>query len=131
MATDNGEKKTFAETLSFYRSRLGMSMRKFADKIGLSAVYISRLEFGTYPAPENESLDKIVKGLGLSADEEREVYDVAASERSETVIAQDARNYIMETPIIVTALRTAKDGGYGVAEWERFIEECAKKKNQD
>ena len=129
---DSGEKKpTFAETLQRYRSRLGISMRKFAEKIGVSPAYISRLEYGTYPAPENEVLDNIVKGLQLTPQEEREVYDIAASERSEsanTVIAQDTRNYIVENPIIVTALRTAKDGGYGLEEWQRFIEECEKKK---
>jgi len=128
---DNGEKKpTFASCLTTYRTRLGLSMRKFAEKIGASAMYISHLEYGTYAAPENEMLEKIIKGLNLSPQEEREVYDIAASERSETAIAQDTRNYIMENPIIVQALRTAKDGGFGLAEWQRFIEECEKKNNQ-
>ena len=128
---DSEKKPTFASCLQTYRSRLGLSMRKFADRIGASAMYISGLEYGTYPAPENEMLEKIIKGLQLTSQEEREVYDIAASERSETAIAQDARNYIMETPIIVTALRTAKDGGYGVAEWERFIEECEKRNKKE
>jgi len=128
---DDSEKKpTFATVLQKYRSRLGLSMRKFADKIGVSAMYISNLEYGQYPAPENETLEKIIKGLQLSLQEEREVYDIAASERSETAIAQDTRDYIRENPIVVCALRTAKDGGYGLAEWERFIEECEKKNKQ-
>ena len=127
---NNGEKKlTFAEVLKTYRSRLGLSMRKFAEKIDASAMYISHLEYGSCPAPENEMLDKIVGALNLSPQEEREVYDIAASERSDTAIAQDTRNYIRENPIIVQALRTAKDGGYGLAEWKRFIEECEKKNN--
>ena len=67
----------------------------------------------------------------MTPQEERELYDLAASCRSDTAIAQDTRNYIMENPIIVTALRTAKDGGYGLAEWQRFIEECEKKKGED
>jgi len=124
---------TFASCLRTYRSRLGLSMRKFAEKIGVSAMYISSLEYGRYVAPENDVLDNIIKGLNLTPQEEREVYDIAASERSEssnTVIAQDTRNYIVENPIVVRALRTAKDGGIGVAEWERFIEECEKKNKQ-
>jgi transcriptional regulator with XRE-family HTH domain len=131
MNMDNGEKKpNFAETLQRYRTRLGLSMRKFAEKIGVSPAYISRLEYGTYPAPENEVLDNIIKGLNLTPQEEREVYDIAATERNESasrVIAQDTRDYIADNPIIVTALRTAKDGGFGLAEWQRFIEECEKK----
>ena len=77
MNMDNGEKKpNFAETLQRYRTRLGLSMRKFAEKIGVSPAYISRLEYGTYPAPENEVLDNIIKGLNLTPQEEREVLSV-------------------------------------------------------
>lgn len=128
---DNDKQKpTFASLMQTYRNRLGLSMRKFAEKIGASNVYISRLEYGTYPAPENEMLEKIIKGLNLSPQEERYMYDIAASDRSESaniVIAQDTRNYIVENPIVVQALRTAKDGGYGLAEWQQFIEDCEKK----
>ena len=76
---------------------------------------------------EHEVLDKIILGMQLSSQEERTAYDLAASARGERVIAQDTTNYIRENPIIVRALRTAKDSGAGIAEWEAFIAECEKK----
>ena len=128
--SDAEKKPTFRELMTQYRSRLGLSMRRFAEKTGISAQYISELENGYKTAPENEMLDKIVKALNLSHQEESEIYDTAASERvsqGEKVIPQDARNYIVDNPIVVRALRTAKDGGAGLAEWEAFIAECEKK----
>jgi transcriptional regulator with XRE-family HTH domain len=125
---DESENKlTFGEFIQERRSQLKISLRKFAEKIDVSAMYISQIESGNKAAPENEMLDKIIKGLQLSPQEQREAYDLAASERRQTAIAQDARNYIMENPIIVHALRTAKDEGVGIAEWEQFIEDCKSK----
>ena len=118
---------TFGEYLQIRRSELKISMRKFAERIGASAMYISFIEYGTKPAPENEMLDKIIKALQLSPEEEKRAYDLAARSRGERTIAQDTTNYIRANPIIVRALRTAKDAGAGVREWERFIEEMEKR----
>jgi transcriptional regulator with XRE-family HTH domain len=105
-------------------------MRKFAEAVGIGAAYQSDIEYGGRTAPENDILDNIIKALRLTPDEERFAYDLAASERGERTIAQDIPNYIRENPIVIRALRTAKDAGVGVKEWEAFIEECITKNKQ-
>ena len=124
---DDKKGLTFGQYLQKRRSELGISMRKFAEQVGYSPQYQSDIEWGSRSVPEREWLDKIIKALQLSTEEERCAYDLAASERGQGTIAQDTTNYIRENPIVVRALRTAKDAGAGVAEWEAFIAECEKK----
>ena len=124
---ENEKGKAFGEFVQKRRAELGLSMRKFAERISINVQYLSNIEYGVQPAPLHEMLDKIIKGLQLTAEGEREAYDLAAIARGDKVIAQDATYYISDNPIVVRACRTAKDNGVGVAEWERFIAECEKK----
>jgi transcriptional regulator with XRE-family HTH domain len=106
---------------------LGISMRKFAEKVGIGVAYQSDIEYGTRAVPENEVLDKIIANLQLSQDEERTVYDMAAEERGKGTLPQDIPNYIRENPVVICALRTAKDAGIDEAEWQRVIQDFEKK----
>jgi transcriptional regulator with XRE-family HTH domain len=122
--------KKFGEIVQKRRGELNISMRKFAEKIGIGVAYQSDIEYGTRAVPENEVLDKIIANLGLSPDDERDLYDIAAAGRGERTIPQDIPNYIRANPHVMVALRTAKDAGAEEADWKRFTEEMNKKKSE-
>ena len=129
---NNKDKRvTFGQFLQDRRKELKISMRKFADIAGMHLSYLSVIEYGTKPPPENEMLDNLIKALQLSKEGERRAYDLAAKERGKYAIAQDATNYIRENPYLVQVLRIAEDAEAGKKEWERFVEEMeARKKNK-
>jgi transcriptional regulator with XRE-family HTH domain len=123
--------KTFGQIVQDRRVELGVSMRKFADRIGIGVAYQSDIEYGTRKVPENDVLDKIIKELKLSKEDERALYDIAAEARGGRTIPQDIPNYIIGNPHVVVALRTAKDAGAKVEDWQRFIEDMNKKKAEN
>lgn len=116
---------TFGQAFQQKRIEQGKSMRKVSTMADIAAPYLSDIEYGKRAAPENEVLDRLIKALELSIDEERYFYDLAAKERNS--IAQDIPNYIKENEIVIEALRTAKDANAGLEEWQNFIEEMRKK----
>lgn len=122
--------KPFGQLVQERRTELSISMRKFAEKIGIGVAYQSDIEYGTRNVPENDVLDKIIAALRLTQDEERDLYDVAAAGRGERTIPQDIPNYIRANPHVVVALRTAKDAGAEEKDWQRFIEEMNRKKSE-
>ena len=118
----------FGKLVQERRVELGLSMRKFGEKIGIGIAYQSDIEYGTRAVPENEVLDKIIANLRLTPDEECLVYDMAAEQRGGRAIPQDIPNYIRENPHVVCALRSAKGAGAEEADWQRFTEEMNRKK---
>lgn len=118
---------TFGKYLQSQRLACGKSMREFSVSVGITPQYLSDIENGKRAAPENEVLDKIIRALNLSVEEERVLYDIVAKERNS--LAQDIPNYIKENEIIIKALRTAKDANAGVEEWQKFIDEMKQKNN--
>jgi transcriptional regulator with XRE-family HTH domain len=120
----------FGEVVQKRRGELNVSMRKFAERVGIGVAYLSDIEYGTRAVPENEVLDSIISHLLLTPEDERDLYDVAAAGRGERTLPQDIPNYIRANPHIVVALRTAKDAGAEKSDWQRFIEEMNKKKSE-
>jgi len=127
---DKNNKGAFGKFIQSSRNELKLSMRKFAEVVGMHVSYLSEIEYGTKPPPENEMLDNIIRSLQLSQQDERTAYDLAAGERGKWAIAQDATNYIRENPYLVQVLRIAKDAEAGMKEWEQFVEEMEKRKKE-
>lgn len=119
------DKLSFGKYLQAKRIEKGKSLRRFAEEVGIAAPYLSEIENGTRPAPEKDVLDRIVKALSITVEDQRYLYDLVAEEKGG--IAQDIPQYIKENEIVIRALRTAKDAGAGIEEWERFIEEMEAK----
>ena len=118
----------FGKLVQERRVELGLSMRKFAEKIGIGVAYQSDIEYGTRAVPENDVLDKIIAAMQLTPEDECLVYDMAAEQRGGRAIPQDIPNYIRENPYVVCALRSAKGAGAEEADWQRFTEEMNQKR---
>ena len=118
--------KTFGSFITEKRLEKGLSLRKFAEMIELSAPFWTEVEKGRKNPPKLEKLETIAKVLGLDETEKTEMFDLAGKDRDD--VAPDLPNYIMENDYVSAALRTARDLGAGEDDWERFVDELKKRK---
>ncbi len=116
----------FGEYIKQKRQEKNITLRAFADMVGIAPSYMSDIEKSKRNAPTQEILDKMIEVLNLNEDEKNELLDVAAT--SKDAIAQDLTEYVSENPNVRVALRKAKDLNLGDDEWIRIIEEMISKK---
>lgn len=119
--------KTFGSFINQKRVEKEITLRGFANLVGLSPVYICYIEKGTKPAPTEEYLEKMINMLHLNKAETDELYDLAARSKSSPTVSGDLPGYIMEKDIVRVALRTAKEVDATDEEWQEFIEKINKR----
>lgn len=68
MATGHQERK-FGETVRGLRQKKGIGLRKFAEIIGMSPTYLSRIERDEFPPPAEDRVVAIAKALDQDSDE--------------------------------------------------------------
>jgi len=116
------EGQTFGGFLKQKRMRKEITLRRFAEMVGFSPVYLCDIEKDRKPAPSDERLKQIIYLLALDKQEIDELYDLAAMSRSRPAVSNDLPEYIMTNQLARVALRTAKDTDATDAEWLEFIE---------
>lgn len=119
----------FGEKLKTMRIEKGMSLRRLADEIGVSAPYLSDVERGQRSSLSAEHLAKVADALRLNEDERRGLFDSAADSRGEPV-ASDVLLYAGEVKTVSAALRKARELNLGDEEWLQIIEEMERKKRK-
>ena len=119
-------KKSFGGFITEKRLERGLSLRKFAEMIDLSAPFWTEVEKGRKNPPKLEKLETIAKVLRFDEEEKTEMFDLAGKDRDD--VAPDLPNYIMGNDYVSAALRTARDLGASEDDWERFVEELKKRK---
>lgn len=112
---------TFGTFIKEKRQQRDISLRKFADQIGISPVYLSNLENDRMPAPKDEVVSTMARLLLLNDTDTAMLYDLAAKGKSNVTVSQDLPEYIMDKDIVRVALRTAKDVDATDEEWQEFI----------
>lgn len=117
---------TFGEYIKEKRQNKSITLRAFADLVGIAPAYMSDIEKSKRNAPTQEILERMVEVLKLSNEEANELYDLAAS--SKDSIAQDLREYVSDNQSVRVALRKAKDLNLGDDEWIKIIEKMISKK---
>lgn len=116
---------TFGEFIAQKRKDREMSLRQMAEKINVSAVFISDMEKGRrYPSVE--LLKKIAEVLRLNQEETDLLYDLSSDERNQ--IPADLPEYIMDVPMAKVALRKAREADVSDAFWEEVIKKLEEKK---
>ena len=125
--------ETFGGFLHNKRLEKRFSLRKFAEMLKISPVYLCDMEKDRNPAPSEDILNRMVKLLLLTEAERPYFYDLAAKSKTVTTVSQDLPEYIMNRDIVRVALRTAKDVDATDEEWQEFISmlEAKKKANQE
>ena len=61
--------KTFGATIRELREGQQISLRKFADKVGISPTYLSKIEREEFPPPGEETVKKFAEALDQDPDE--------------------------------------------------------------
>ena len=116
----NAQYQNFGEFIQRKRVEKQIPLRKMAERIGISAPYLSDIEKDRRNPPEMDKLDL------LSEDEKSTMLDLAGRKRNS--VAPDLPGYIMEREYVSAALRTARDLDAGEEEWMKFVAELKKRK---
>ena|SRR5215216_2124042 len=61
--------KQFGETIRAWREEKEIGLRRFADLVGMSPTYLSKVERDEFPPPGEEKIKAIAKELGKDPDE--------------------------------------------------------------
>ena len=116
----------FGEFIKDKRLRARLTVREFADRLEVSAPYVTDVEKDRRNPFNKDTLEKIISILDLNEEEKTEMYDLAGDKRNE--IAPDLPDYIMQHNYVSVALRTARDLDAGEEDWQRFVDELRKRK---
>lgn len=96
------------------------SLRKFAEKVGVSATFISKLENGEFDPPRAEKIIKMAELLGIDADEL-----LALAGKTDPELDEIIRN---EPKAMADLLRTARDSGLTADDLDRITRGIKKTK---
>lgn len=91
---------SFGPSIRAWREEKEIGLRRFADQVGMSPTYLSKIERGEFPPPGEEKIKAIAKALGKDADELLALAGRVASDLGE-IIQQKPRE-------IATFLRAAR-----------------------
>lgn len=79
----------FARLLHDLRIRSGLRQRVLAEQMGYETSYFSALEVGVKGPPPAEFVDRLIRALNLSEEEQKTVRRAAAASRRRFQIAHD------------------------------------------
>lgn len=122
----NMNDQNFGEFLQTKREHQKITLRQLAEKLDLSAPFLSDVEKGRRNSLDMDRLVMLRQILNLSDEEYETMLNLAGKQRK--TVAPDLPEYNMERDYVSAALRTARDLDAGEAEWQRFVEELKKRK---
>ena len=108
-----------------------ISIRKIAEILGISAVYMSSIEINRNPAPKEDILAHLAELLHLDKQEREQMYELAAKSKNYIAVPGDLPKYISTNELARVALRVAKDVDATDEEWMEFIEKLKKRSQQE
>ena len=117
---------TFGEFVVAKRLEKGISLRKMAELMEVSAPFWSDIEKGRKNPPKLEKLEILAKHLSLTDEDNALMLDLAGKERD--AVAPDIPAYIMQNDYVAVALRTARDLGADEEDWDKFVEDLKNRK---
>lgn len=117
----------FGKFICEKRKAKGITLRFFAEQVGIAAAYESDIEKGHRYPPDKDRLAKMSELLGLSEEDTNKMYDLAAGEK-ENGIAPDLPEYVMGTDNCRVALRMAREKGLDNSDWQKIIGMIEKQK---
>lgn len=126
-------KQTFGTFIRSKRVNLDpyISLRKMAELLEISPVYMSNIESGRNPAPKDIILEHLSELLHLTKQERERMYELAAKSKTFTAVPGDLPEYISSNEYARIALRVAKDVDATDKEWIEFIERLKKRAKKE
>lgn len=117
----------FGEFLQSKRAKMKITMRQMAEKLGVSAPFLSDVEKGRRNSLiDMDNLEKLRNILCLNDEEYEIMLNLAGKQRN--TVAPDLPEYIIGRDYVSAALRTARDLGAGEKEWQEFVEKLKSQK---
>lgn len=119
---------TFGEFLSMKRIEAKITIRSFANAVGISPSFLCDLENGSraFPAKSKKTpdlLERMVATLNLNDNDAKLFKDYAEqSMLSGNRIPSEISNYLQRVPEAQQALRLAKDKSVTKEDWEKIIQ---------
>lgn len=120
----SSKKKHFGELIREKRTEKKLTLRKFADRVGLSPTYVSQIEQGNFAPPPADRIRKMAEVLDADADEL-----IAAAGR----MAEEVAGLIEKRPIeMASFLRHAKGlTPQQIEQLTKMAEDMSKKPKKD
>jgi len=78
---------TFGGTVRELRTRKQISLRKFAERIGISATYLSKIEREEFKPPSRDKIKEIADALGQDYDEMLALADKTAPDLEQAILS--------------------------------------------
>ena len=124
--------RSFGSFIEAIRQSSGKSLRETARAIGVSPQFYSEVEKNRRCAFTADRLEKLKSFLEMNEEQAEAMYNKAAESRKgkDVAVPQDFSDYIVERDYAMQALRVAKELGADEEDWEKFIEELKKRKEQ-
>lgn len=124
LETMSSKKKHFGELIREKRTEKKLTLRKFADRVGLSPTYVSQIEQGNFAPPPADRIRKMAEVLDADADEL-----IAAAGR----MAEEVAGLIEKRPIeMASFLRHAKGlTPQQIEQLTKMAEDMSKKPKKD
>jgi len=127
-------KNEFGQFIKNIRTYKGISLRRFAEKIGIAPAYMSDIENGHRPPPVHnmEILNSITQHLSLNESEKQKMFDLATDVKDKNLVSPDIQPYIMQKDLsnVRVALRLARDTNADNSVWEEVIQILEERKKQ-
>ncbi|MBR4101852.1 MAG: helix-turn-helix domain-containing protein [Oscillospiraceae bacterium] len=114
------DKIEFGRFITNQRQCHSMKSQELAEELGISVGYLSQLEHGQRTNPSPELLENLASVLHLNKQETETLYDLYA--KANGSLSPDAAAYASSHPIVVQALRAARDADATDADWMKFID---------
>ncbi len=80
----------FAEQLKAYRYGRSLRQVEFAELVGYEQSYVSSLELGIKGPPTDEFVEKLIKILKLSEEEQETLYQAVAASQRKIIVPHEA-----------------------------------------
>ena len=119
----------FGEKLKSIRVEKDISLRKLAEKLGVSAPYLSDVERGQRKPLSGEYIDRVAEVLNLTPEERQSLFVFFSAVRGD-VVASDFILYAGDVKNVSAALRKARELNLGDEEWLQIIEDMEKRKTK-
>ena len=117
---------SFGKFIEAKRVAHGISLRKMAQILDVSAPFWSDVEKDRKLPPKLDKLEQLASILHLTDEDKTLMLDLAGKQRN--TVAPDIPEYIKGNDYLVAALRTARDLGANEEDWEKFVEELKQRK---
>ena len=108
-----------------------LSLRKLAELLDISPVYMSNIENDRNPAPKDDILANMARLLRLDKTDQTMMYELAAKSKTYTAVPGDLPEYISSNQLARVALRLAKEVDATDHEWMEFIEKLQKRSREE